>query len=128
MHVTVAAEAGPNDVKMIGEIRAIILKTNRFLGKRWCRADFSKPVGNYHFQGSTFSCHGGRTRYSRRPSVFSASGPMKIFPILNVIRRAANKEFYREGPIMPAILLVIGTKYACNLHRNGDQILSLIHI
>ena len=29
---------------------------------------------------------------------------------------------YRGGPIMLAILVVIGTKYACNLDRDGGQI------
>ena len=27
---------------------------------------------------------------------------------------------YRGGPIMPAILVVKGTKYACNLDSKGD--------
>ena len=42
------------------------------------------------------------------------------FQFLEILTYVYHK--YRGGPIMPAILVVIGTKYACNLDYKGDQL------
>ena len=40
--------------------------------------------------------------------------------ITNFAINRVKKGWYRGGPIMPAMLIVKGTKYACNLDSKGD--------